>query len=425
MAAPRGLKELNKNWIFAAMNKGHLSEYFEGVGLKILSAVDSQPKSSNQHEIGTTVAMRKFLGTEKTKFQVTYIWLNDEQETIIETDWATHYDTREGKPRSAEYRFYYPSNSVTEAMAAGDTLFLAIRPDKSILFIVVPSESTIQNQLLWLFGIDEGPKSKFTVQEFEGKDDNKLDFISRFILDEIGIEFEDPDANTLDSIIEQFGMAFPSTQKFSQLARLTLPDVTANEDPDLALLTWLNHEEAMFRRLEKKIVSERISKGFIKGDGIEVDSFISFSLSVQNRRKSRMGHSLEHHLKAIFDAFSIKYDCQVKTEKGKKPDFIFPGKQEYFDESYGIDLLTMLAAKSTCKDRWPQILPEAERIPRKHLLTLEPGITTSQTDTMRESFVQLIIPSGIQSSYTQDQQTWIWDLNDFINLVVERQQKSS
>lgn len=406
------------------MNKGHLSEYFQGVGLKILSAVDSQPKSSNQHEIGTTVDMRKFLGTERTQFQVTYMWLNDEQETILETGWATHYDSREGKPRAAEYRFYYPSNSVTEVMTEGDTLFLAIRPDKSILFIVVPSDSAIQNQLLWLFGLDSGPKSKFTVLEFEGKDDNKLDFISRFILDEIGIEFEDPNANSLDKVIDRFGMTFPSTEKFSQLARLTLPDVVANDDPDLALLTWLDHEEAMFRRLEKKIISERISKGFTKGDEVDVDAFLSYSLGVQNRRKSRMGHSLEHHLKAIFDAFHIKYDSQVRTEKGKLPDFIFPGKKEYFDKSYSIEFLTMLAAKSTCKDRWSQILPEAERIPQKHLITLEPGITSSQTATMRDSFVQLIIPSDIQSSYTPDQQAWLWSVKDFIEMVANKQMLS-
>jgi hypothetical protein len=141
--------------------------------------------------------------------------------------WATHYNCREGKPRPPEYRLYYPSNVVTEIMSSGDTLFLAIRPDKTILFIVVPADRTIQNQLLWLFGMEEHPKLRFMVQEFEGDEDGKLDFASRFILDEIGIEFEDPDANTLDAIIERFGMLFPATFEFSDFARLTLPGIDA------------------------------------------------------------------------------------------------------------------------------------------------------------------------------------------------------
>lgn len=45
------------------MKRGQLSDWFEGVGVKRLSAVDAEPKTSNQHEVGTTVKMREdFLG---------------------------------------------------------------------------------------------------------------------------------------------------------------------------------------------------------------------------------------------------------------------------------------------------------------------------------------------------------------------------
>ena len=42
-------------------------------------------------------------------------------------------------------------------------------------------------------------------------DGPELDFAARFILDEIGIEFEEPDAARLDTIIVPFGMEFPQT----------------------------------------------------------------------------------------------------------------------------------------------------------------------------------------------------------------------
>ncbi len=38
----------------------------------------------------------------------------------------------------------------------------------------------------------------------------------------------------------------------------------------------------------------------------------------------------------------------------------------------------MLATKARCKDRWCQILNEADRIERKHLLTLRQGVSESQ-----------------------------------------------
>ncbi len=404
------------------MNRGYLSPYFLGIGVKTLSEVDANPNSSHQHEIGITRPMRKFMGNTGNKFSASFVWLGNEQESITEFGEATYYDSRANNPeRAAEWRLYYPTNSVTEMMNAGDTLFLALRPNNNLLFIIVPAHSTLESQMLWLFDIPEQQRLRFVIREYGNDAAGDLDFVARYLLDEIGVEYEDPNANTLDTIIERFGMCFPKTKIFSALARTTLPEVNANENPDAALMAWLSHEEAMFRRLEKRIVSERIKKGCLNNGEADVDAFIHFSLSVQNRRKSRMGHSLENHLSAVFDAQGIRYSSQVKTEKGKKPDYLFPGEDEYLDINFDAKFLTMLAAKSSCKDRWSQVLPEAERIEQKNLLTLEPAISESTTNTMRESSLQLIVPSSIQSSYTPNQQQWLWSLSDFTGFVKGKQ----
>ena len=404
------------------MNRGFLAGYFDGVGVKTLSEVDSNPSSSNQHEIGITLPMRKFMGETDSVFPAAFLWLGGEQESVTEFGEATYYDTRAKNPnRAAEWRLYYPTNPVTKMMSAGDKLFLALRPDRSLLFIVVPADSTLERQMLWLFDIPEQQKLSFATREYTQDEAGELDFVTRYLLDEIGIEYEDPKANELDTIIERFGLSFPTTKVFSDLARSTLPEVNALENPDTALIAWLTHEEAMFRRLEKRIVSKRVQEGFLDGNEADVDSFIKFSLSVQNRRKSRMGHSLENHLSVIFDVHKIKYSSQVRTEKGKKPDYIFPGKNEYFDPKFDVNALTMLAAKSSCKDRWSQVLPEAERITQKHLLTLEPAISEPTTLAMSESSLQLIVPLSIQSSYNKLQQDWLWSLDDFLSLVSKRQ----
>ena len=316
---------------------------------------------------------------------------------------------------------YYPSNPVTEIMKTGDTLFLAKDRSGSLLFIVAPEDSASERQLSWLFDLKpEG--GSFVSREFTDTD-SELSFVARYILDEIGIEFKDPEADRSDAIIDEFGTSFPKTVDFSATARETLPEVKAEDDPDAALVAWLDREESLFRRLERRIVSERLEKGFVMEEGTDVDGFIAFSLSVQNRRKSRMGHSLENHIKAVLDAYHVIYEQGVGTENDHRPDFLFPGIDAYRKVSAGDSRLTMLGAKSSCKDRWRQVLAEANKIPRKHLLTLEPSISEPQTDQMRASDLQLVVPQSIHETYAGAQKTWLWSVRDFVSEVLERQER--
>lgn len=408
------------------MKRGYLSEYFAGVAMKRLSAVDAEPARSHQHEVGTTPAMRRFLREEKREFAATFIWLNTEQESFSEPGTLTLYDSREKQAhRSPEWRLYYSSNAVTETMQEGDTLFVAKRTNGSLFFIVTPQSGFMGDQLSWLFGFEGEPELRFAAHEITGDEDAELDFSARLILDELGVEYEDPEANTLDTIIDRFGLKFPTTVEFSDLARLTLRGVTAEDDADQALVTWLDHEEAMFRRLERKIVSHRLAAGFMFEDEADVEGFLKYSLEVQNRRKSRMGRALENHLAAVFRAHSLRFEAQGVTERGNKADFLFPSSRAYHDATFPSARLTFLAAKSTCKDRWRQILPEAQRIWPKHLATLEPAISVSQTEQMRAERVQLVVPTSIQASYREEQRGGLMSLVDFISLVSERQRTST
>ncbi len=360
---------------------------------------------------------QEFLGEgAKREFPAVYIWLGKDHDGITVDSTATYYDAREHQTdRAPEWRLYYPSNAVTAAMREGDSLFLALDTAGALYFIVTPALSTSERQVSWLFGVKPG--DTFEVRGFreEGPD---LDFAAHFILDELGIEFEDPNAPSLDAIIEPLGMRFPPTAELSRLARDTLQDVSPLDDPDEALLAWLSHEEALFRRLERRIVSERLEKGFVDSNGTDVDGFIKFSLSVQNRRKSRMGHSLENHLEAVFVALGVRYVRGAVTENRQKPDFLFPSREAYAAApAEGAAGLFMLGAKSSCKDRWRQVLAEAAKIPRKHLLTLEPRISRTQTQQMNEHNLQLVVPKPIQATYTPPQRHWLWTLGDFIGAV--------
>jgi len=152
-----------------------------------------------------------------------------------------------------------------------------------------------------------------------------------------------------------------------------------------------------------------------------VKGFLSFSLSVQNRRKSRVGLALEHHLEQLFRKNGLCYTRTAVTENKAKPDFLFPGVAEYHNPAYDSLKLTMLGVKRTCKERWRQVLAEADRIYNKHLLTLEPAISTHQTDEMASKRLQLVLPRGLHQTYTPAQQDWLMDVAAFMNLVRSRQ----
>ena len=297
------------------MKKGFLSEYFEGVVAKRLSGVESNPSQSNQHEFNGVRALKNLLGEERLTDCITrFVWLGEENEGLSEDSLVTWYDSRENHPRRSEYRLYFRSNPVMELASEGDLLLVARRPAGEIMIIVVAAGSTVENQLLWLFGVPIQIGAGFEYSEFDDGKDIEVDFAVRYILDELGIDIEEPEADKLDALLEIFGGVFPKTAVFSAFARKTLPGITPQDDPDAALLAWINHEEKLFRRLERHIVADRLRHGFTDDEGADVEGFIKFSLSVQNRRKSRMGYAFENHLEEVLRACDIRYDCEVVTE---------------------------------------------------------------------------------------------------------------
>ncbi|MGN7454448.1 type II restriction endonuclease [Paenibacillus pasadenensis] len=404
------------------MKRGFLSQYFEGVAIKRLRAVEANRSKSNQHEFNGVRLLRNLLGDGERSFTARFLWLSGENEGITSEGKVTWYDSRKKQAhRSAEYRLYFNSNPVMDSAKEGDLLIVAKRPDEEIYIIVVPAESTFENQLLWLFDVQLIDK-QFTYQSFEDGKDPEVDFVVRYILEELGIEVSDPDGSYLDSIIEPYiNSGFPSTSVFSMLARKTLKDVSPIEEPDQTLLKWIEHEEKLFKRLERHMVARRLEDGFRDEGTTDVEGFIQFSLSVHNRRKSRVGYALENHLEEIFKVHSLTYSRTPVTENKSKPDFLFPHIDNYRDKSFPESRLTMLGVKSTCKDRWRQVLAEAQRIQNKHLFTLEPGISENQTDEMQASNLQLILPKRLHETYKPNQQSWLMDLGSFIQLAKERQ----
>lgn len=283
---------------------------FRGAAAKWLSAVDAEPDKSNQHEIGglPSAGFRRYLGEpakdEVLRFDTVMAYLEDDEDTppeIVE-DTVSWYDCRWKNPsRTPEYRLYYRSNAVTDRIAEGDLMVIAKARDGSLLIVFAPGESEVESQIRHVFGFGDLGE-RFQAASMPA---SALTLPLKLLLEEIGVASIQPDDATgdLEIVLERFPDRFPSTAEFSSLAReLSRGDPLGQ--PDDTLLAWMEREEALFRAYEREVVLERLEQGF-HGD---VDEFVRFSLSVHNRRKSRMGHAFENHLSALFTAHCLRFE---------------------------------------------------------------------------------------------------------------------
>lgn len=402
------------------MKQGHLSEYFSGVAIKYLSAVEADVLISHQHEFNGVEALKRVFGSAQGKqsYPAKFVYLSDrDDEPVLADGFLTWYDARERHPTRSEHRLYFPTTAVSEMASAGDLLVIGRRPDGSVLVVVAEGDSTVANQVRWLFGAKDLGQAEYLIRENPETEQDRIAFASRVVLEAIGVVIEPSSDMLLEGMLQRFKGAFPSTREFSAYARSTLHEVRATDNGDAILMAWMEREEALFRTLERHLISDRLTAGF---DG-DVDAFISFSLSVQNRRKSRVGFALENHLEYLFAQRGLKFSRTGVTENKSKPDFLFPGIQQYHDMTFDSAMLTVLGVKTTCKDRWRQVLAEADRVERKHLLTLEASISANQTDEMKAKNLQLVLPAELHQTYQPEQQTWLNSVEEFLAHVGSHQ----
>ena len=115
---------------------------------------------------------------------------------------------------------------------------------------------------------------------------------------------------------------------------------------------WMCEFE-LFKSVEEAVELRRLRKGF---DNIE--KFVKLALAITNRHKARTGRSLEWHIKVILD--------------------------------------------------------EADKIPVKHLLTLQEGIFTSEFERMTDAGVRLVVPRPTIQKFAKSIRPHLQTLESFI-----------
>jgi hypothetical protein len=376
-----------------------IKDYFVGAGGKFLALVDT-PEGSNQSEIGKASVFAGFLGDAPRKmkdgngFEATFFWFpDDEDDRLAHASGASWYDTREAiEHRAAEWRLYYGrGNPVMAKASPGDLCIVALKPDQTLVVIISPAGSTTAAQLAGLFDIPSPDPlgAAATLATLR----TTLDAFSKWLLEELNIAVSAETTGQLDMMLKTFGGRLPDTATMSTFARQTAKGIDPIADPDAALFGWFDWEDKLFRELESVVIGEEVKPHLFDASGrVNVEALTDFFLGVHNRRKSRAGHAFAHHIRAIFSANGVLFQSEVNTENAKKLDFMLPNGFLYHRLGIPPALLIALGAKTTCKDRWRQVLSEADQIPDKHLITLEANISGKQLDEMAGKRMRLVIP---------------------------------
>ncbi|TXD37960.1 hypothetical protein FRC96_07915 [Lujinxingia vulgaris] len=403
--------------------------FFQSLAWKFLANVDLPGRKSNQHEITSISPLRTLLGTsERADVNVRWRLFNsngDLTETVHNR--CKWYDSRERDPnRAPEWRLYYPAHFRSLHAVNPRDLAIFSRPvserqsgTSDLTIYVIPQESDLFDDVLW--ALNASTRSRGVKQISKGAASTiQRSILRRHILEtlEPDLSFIEPEESFKLLVRKAFPSFFadptsdnfPSTTDLAEFAQ-THNKICPVDSPEQALLNLLDIETRAYYQIEYAVVSTHVSDGFDT-----VEDFINVSLSVQNRRKSRRGRSLELQLEYVFNQNNLTFDTQAKTERSTT-DFMFPGVNVYNALKEGEDEdVIMLAAKSTCKERWRQVLNEAQKLSKRYLCTLDTRISSSQTEEMGDANVTLVVPEEIRSSYDSPG-TEILTLDEFITLV--------
>lgn len=220
----------------------------------------------------------------------------------------------------------------------------------------------------------------------------------------------------VERIFRQFAdtvQLFPTGEVFSLQSRAALDHCCRSfgaMPPDDLLLRCMDAEYRLFKLVERQLCQQEIVRVFKS-----VDDFLRTAAAIMNRRKARAGRALENHFGYILGQAQIPHDVRPLVDG--RPDVLIPGRGQYLDESYPVGKLFALGLKTTCKDRWRQVLNEAKRVPHKYILTLQPGISSRQLQEMKDAGVVLIVPRPLHGHYPPKSPMKLLGVADFLAAV--------
>lgn len=367
---------------------------------KFISANDAGKTGGHQAGFYVPISYCPFVFEEK-------IVKNTDYTRFIEVKWQDDFVTQ------SRFKYYGSKNECHFTRFQKGFPFLS---DDNVGSLLIVTKINSENYEAYVLNTDDDIEEFFNAFGISSTETNGI------LPKTTELTSEEKLKQLFQQFIDRLSVDFPPTFLLAQGARdLFLEAFGLKQDivlknPDKEILNWIATEFDLFKAIENNRYGDIIKTPFPT-----VDDLIKTANTILNRRKSRAGKSLEHHLSEIFNIWKLSYNSQPITEANKKPDFIFPNIDTYYSEPTGSKKLIFLGAKTTCKDRWRQIVGEADKIPLKHLFTLQQGISSNQMNEMKLAGVKLVVPKPYISKFPKAFQEDIWSLDTFVRYVEETQ----
>jgi hypothetical protein len=184
-------------------------------------------------------------------------------------------------------------------------------------------------------------------------------------------------------------------------------------NPDTRLDELLKAETAFFLAMQSAI-GNAVLKEMAEHGELNIVDVAAFVMKLQQAAKSRRGYSLQNHFELILREHGVPYKAQATTERNERPDFLIPGEAEYRDPTFPQARLRMVAAKSRVRERWKDVLEQADRIPQKYFLTVDEDMAEEKIRKMRSKNLRVFMPRQLIEQRYGSQEQLVDDVDSLL-----------
>lgn len=200
------------------------------------------------------------------------------------------------------------------------------------------------------------------------------------------------------NLFEQFRTRIPSNDEICrQVARQLLQGVSTDmlkKDFSYYLSQMQNDIYKLYLDYQLSI-GQKIIDAQINATGtINFTDLDKFFLSISQSRKSRAGKAFEYIIDILLRKLGYPFSDQIVID-GAKPDYVMPS-EEYFREK-PLDSI-IFTAKRTLRERWRQVVTEANKGYGYYLATIDETITKSQIQQAESHKIFIVVPRSLKEN---------------------------
>lgn len=138
----------------------------------------------------------------------------------------------------------------------------------------------------------------------------------------------------------------------------------------------------------QKVIDSQIKKN----GGIDFNELDMFFLSISQSRKSRAGKAFEYIIEEMLNRLGYPFSDQVIID-GAKPDYVMPSEEHFRKKPLDSIIFT---AKRTLRERWRQVVTEANKGYGYYLATIDEKITKSQILQAESHKIYIVVPKSLK-----------------------------